>query len=655
MLLSTNICFDAHVDELFLPLCFGGTITCLSRNIAQSELDPSWNLTFLQSTPSVLQVISVPDSVQCVLIGGEALNRACLEKVLRPGRVVLNGYGPTETTNESSMHVVRHSGDFRSIGGPLWNTKFFILDESGRNFVPKHAWGELFIGGLGVTKGYQNLAELTDKSFLSDHPVGTRVYRTGDIVRINREGELEFKGRKNSCGQIKLRGYRIELGEIQYALLKNNEGIVSEAHVSLINDQIIAHVTPEFVDTQALSYGLLPDYMKPSAVVALKSFPRTVSGKLDLKALTSVRVPGDGRGKTGPSLKIQGVLEGVIRAMQETLTEYTQSIGEDTNFFSIGGNSLNLIILHEKLVKRFTNVPRLQILLQLQTAGKISAAIENITGQSLSVPTDPILVPLSVGGSTPFFCVHAAGGQVHTYSLLASKMTEKIKDIAFIALQDPSLTLGAQHRLNSFEALGALYAKRINDFHPPGAPVFLGGHSSGGYVAFETAKSLEQDFGQTIGAVFLIDSEFPSARDPQENVIEKLEQVRFHLYHGWKEGLMHDYMRARKISASNVLSTELVDMVALLSHHLQIEKKYVPSNFFMHMPSFPLVLFRPTQDDEGYNESGWSDVTNGRVGLVEVPEANHYSIIREPAVDLVASEIAAAIYACTHPDTQQKY
>lgn len=537
VLLSTNLCFDAHVDELFLPLAFGGTITCLTTSIAQTQLDASWNLTFVQSTPSVLQVISIPDSVKCVLIGGETLTRACLENVVKPGRIVLNGYGPTETTNESSIHIVRNSADFKSIGWPIWNTNFYILDRSGTNLVPKHAWGELFIGGLGVTRGYLNLPELTQQVFIPSHPAcaGERVYRTGDIVRINIEGELEFKGRKHSCGQIKLRGYRIELGEVQYAIVSNNRSSVKEAHVMVVKDQIIAYVTPDTVVASALCYGQLPEYMKPSLVVPLKAFPRNISGKLDLKRLASMSFSQQ-QGRE--SVCDPGVAQGVISSLQETLPEVLEA-DRDTNFFSVGGNSLNVISFRKKLIETFQLKEidiKLQILLQLQTVGKISAFIESILGIGTDVShknPDAILVPLSrsISQGVPFFCVHAAGGQVHTYSLLANALTRKTASIAFYAIQDPSLTLGASHRLNSFEALGALYAKRINDFYKSG-PVFLGGHSSGGFVAFETAKSLEQDFGRKIGHVFLIDSECRKPEDslafcdPQINVIERLDELR---------------------------------------------------------------------------------------------------------------------------------
>ena len=676
VLFSTNLCFDAHVDELFLPLAFGGSITCLESNIAQTILDPKWNLTFVQSTPSVFQVIDVPDSVKCVLIGGEALNKATIQRVMRPGRLVLNGYGPTETTNESSMHVVRDLDDFKSIGKPIWNTQFYILDKSGLNLVPKHAWGELYIGGVGVTKGYCNLPEQTKAVFLENHPMfpNQRIYKTGDIVRINADGDLEFKGRKQSCGQIKLRGYRIELGEIQFALLVNNPHI-KEAHVCVSHmggsDQIVAYIAPDTTAVDSLVYGQLPEYMKPSVVIPVKSFPRNISGKLDLKALP--RPAFHQSNKLFASDSEAKVTQAFINAIG--LDAETCPLNNETNFFSIGGNSLNAITLRSRLVDAFnvsSDAIKLQLLFQLQTVGNITAYIDEIRGFSKHPKRehDHILVPLGASrkcAGMPLFCVHAAGGQVHTYSTLAEAFKNNSEhDVRFFGIQDPSLSLGPIHRLSSFEALGALYAKRIHEFYPKG-PVFIGGHSSGGNIAFETARCLESEFRREIGCVFLIDTdccdEDAKTRTLAEgplSLIERLDEIRYYVFHGWKEGLAQDYINAittvsesnggktwrllrallpsRRSDGSSTAtrwSSDLFDMVSLLSHHLQIEKKYSPfkGSETVH---FPIVLFRPALEED---EPAWRRLTSNKCVVVNVPDGNHYNLVRRPAVDLISTVI----------------
>ena len=660
VLFSTNLCFDAHVDELFLPIVFGGTITCLDSNIALSPLDPDWGLSFVQSTPSVFQVIQVPDSVRCVLIGGEALSKSTIEKVMKPdgGRIVINGYGPTETTNESSLHIVNDSNDFRSIGKPIWNTQFYVMDKSGRSFVPKHAWGELYIGGVGVTKGYCNLPEMTAKVFTT-LPSGQSVYKTGDIVRINLNGDIEFKGRSASCSQIKLRGYRIELGEIQYSILSNNPDIL-EAHVCVAQVggdslQVIAYIAPN-IPKDGLKYGQLSEYMKPTLIIPLKSFPRNISGKLDLKALPK---PTSTAGGSLSPITENGSAK-VASAFRQCLGLESERLDETTNFFSIGGNSLNVIQLKSKLVEIF-DVPsdaiKLQLLFQLQTVGAIARYLE---GDQVDEFIDTVLVPIGPKriNMPRLFCIHAAGGQIHTYSALAAGLAGGVD---FYGIQDPSLSHGPTHRLNSFESMGAFYAKRINDFLSGGdeeGNVFLAGHSSGGSIAFETARSLQDDFGRKIGCVFLIDTECTIAGSRNEtSLVERLDEIRYYLYSGWKEGLVEDYINAMttvsesnggkawqllkailpsRRSSSMRWSTDLLDMISLLSHHLQIEKRYSPFRS-SSVCDFPLVLFRPA--DESNLQSQWGRATRGKVFTVDIPNANHYTLVREPAVSIIATVI----------------
>ena len=703
VLLSTNICFDAHVDELFLPLVFGGTISVLPVNIAQADIRPEWDLSFMQSTPSVFQVIDVPDSVKCVLIGGEALTKACLERVVKPDRIVINGYGPTETTNESSLHVVKNSGDSKSIGKPLWNTQFYLLDKSGKNIVPLGAWGELYIGGTGVTKGYQNLPQLTSSVFLTNVAVapGQTVYKTGDIVRINGDRELEFRGRKDACGQIKLRGYRIELGEIQYAIVLANPDTVKEAHVTVAtingSPQIVAYVAPK--PLSPLSYGQLPEYMKPSLVIHMDQFPRNISGKLDLKKLPEPRVAACDSANSSAGL--DKVTRDIIGAFRQTLSLPGEiQVSVESNFFAIGGNSLNLITLQSVLADMFhlsRDQLKLQLLIQLQTVSRISEFVQSLLGiaPGAKLPRDllgdSVIVPLgntleAPKDASPFFCVHAAGGQIHTYSLLASGISE---NRAFYGIQDPSLNAPSGHRLNSFQALGAFYALRINDFYREG-PIFIGGHSSGGSIAFETARSLEEDFGRFVACVFLIDTDCPS--DPSEStenpssehnqVLERIDEIRHYLYNGWKEGLMLDYIKAitsdssssfdakkawhlikaivpRKQSQGPGWSSDLMQMISLLSHHLSIEKKYFPQRLsngsLRHhdQVSFDVIMFRPIcpGKPELDTEGGWSALTAGRYTVVNVPNANHYNIVRRPAVDVLSTVIETTLMQFDHNRT----
>jgi len=699
VLFSTNICFDAHVDEVFLPLIFGGTITCLTQNISETETIPP-DISFIQATPSVFQVITIPDSVKCVLIGGEKLNRVCLEKVFKPGRIIINGYGPTETTNESALHVVKNSHDIKSIGNPIWNTQFYILDKFlGNNLVPKGAWGELYIGGIGVTKGYLNLPQLTQSVFVSSShcshfPRDEIVYKTGDLVRINTvTNELEFKGRKDFGAQIKLRGYRIEIGEIQYAIVNANRGIVTDCHVMVIEEQLVAFVVAN-TDKTPLQYGSLSQYMKPTRVVFLREFPRNISGKLDVKRLALLAVNRDDSETTSPSSENNPTIQIVIQGFMAAIPSLS-NVGVSTNFFSVGGNSLNLVILRNFLADRFDRIEiRLQTLLQLQTVEKIANWINaELLGDPKPVqvvssikPNTSAIIPLGNQSSCGprFYCIHAAGGQIHTYTYLSDILTKFGAN--FFAIQDPSLTTSSLQfrRLPSFEAMGELYAELILESQGDESPIFLGGHSSGGAIAFETAKYLRKR-GRRIECLFLLDTDLG---EPQEDmvttdssglgsILERMDEIRQYLYNGWKEGLMHDYIQAvrrgseetgffsqlmgkteptanawsliqsvlpKSASTSESTSSDLVQMISLLDHHLQIEKKYEPKGG--EACDWDIVQFTPRVSlDEAPTapstpKSSWSNVTSGKWTQIFVPDANHYNIIRPPAVGILAAVIA---------------
>jgi amino acid adenylation domain-containing protein len=670
VLLSTNICFDAHVDEVFLPLMFGGSITCLHGNLAQVHIDPNWNISLVQATPSVFNVIDLPDSVECVIVGGEQLTRSCLERIRSKNdtRLILNGYGPTETTNESSMHAVTDITDTRSIGQPIWNTQFYIFDKSGKHIAPLGAWGELYIGGVGVTEGYQNLPDLTKSVFLKKFhpslPSDGVIYKTGDLVRVNlRTGCIEFGGRKEGGAQVKLRGYRIELGEIQHAILENNNAI-KDCFVTIHKESIVAYVVGQ--GTSGLCYGHLAHYMRPNTIIALPELPRNISGKLDRKLLP---LPEDTNDQT--SCPTDPIVAAVVQCVVHALGGVPRNISAETNFFSIGGNSLNLVTLQNLLQAKFPDHPiKLQSLLQVQTIGKFAALVR---GEDVAATVrDPCIVPLGEGSAgPPFFCIHAAGGQIHTYSHLASAVTS-----AFYGIQDPSLITGPGDRQESFEAMGRMYADRINKFYPEG-PVFLGGHSSGGSIAFETARSLELEFARTVRAVFLIDTELVD-EDDDGNVsaaeiisqshhvldrLKRLDEIGQYLYQGWREGLMSDYLASlgpgggfwnliraivprRSENNKSNFSSDLVSMIGLLDHHLVIEKKYRPTPV---RGEFDTILFRPAADSPYSVESAptapstprneWNKMSLGKHTIVDVPNANHYNIVRPPAVGLIAAVI----------------
>ncbi len=289
-----------------------------------------------------------------VLLGGEAVPDTVWTKLRRTeGTYGYNLYGPTEYTINTLGGSTTDSAT-STVGVPIRNTRAYVLDTMLRP-VPPGCPGELYIAGTGLARGYHDRAALTSERFVADPfgAPGERMYRTGDLVRQRPDGLLDFLGRTDD--QVKIRGYRVELGEISTALSAHPD----IAHAAVVvtetagTKRLVGYVVPEEgADrgeelTQRLRDHLktgLPDYMVPSALVAVDTLPLTVNGKLDVKAL-----PAPDLGATGPSRAPRTPREETLCALfAEVLGLPEGSVGIDSDFFELGGHSL----LATRLVSR---------------------------------------------------------------------------------------------------------------------------------------------------------------------------------------------------------------------------------------------------------------------------------------------------------------
>jgi amino acid adenylation domain-containing protein len=298
----TTLSFDIAALELFLPLCVGARVVIVSRATASdgSQLLPQLiasEATMLQATPVTFRLLIEAgwswSPRLTVLCGGEALPRELANQLLERSQAVWNMYGPTETTIWSSADRVTAGEGPVTIGTPINNTQFYVIDTEGQ-LAPIGKVAELYVGGDGLARSYYRRPELTAEKFvrglIPDQPA-VRLYKTGDMVRRLPDGTLEFLGRLDN--QIKLRGFRIELGEIEAALLRHpaiRQAVVSVHEEVPGNKRLVAYL---ITDGQALTVtairefltGKLPDYMLPSAVVRLQAMPLTPNGKVDRGAL----------------------------------------------------------------------------------------------------------------------------------------------------------------------------------------------------------------------------------------------------------------------------------------------------------------------------------------------------------------------------------
>ncbi|WP_338059216.1 amino acid adenylation domain-containing protein, partial [Streptomyces malaysiense] len=299
--------FDASTYEVWVPLLNGGQVVVApAGRVDAGELAGlirSSGVRGLWLTAGLFAVMAqeYPEcfaSVVQVWAGGDVVSAAAVRRVqaVCPGLVVVNGYGPTETTTFAACHRMDGLGAGVSevpIGRPLAGMRAYVLDGRLR-VVPPGTAGELYVAGAGLARGYRRRASLTAERFVADpFGAGERLYRTGDLVRWNGEGELEYLGRADD--QVKVRGFRIELGEIEAVLAAHplvGRALVVARTTASGTRQLIGYVSPDdpacLPEARTLREFVgerLPEYMVPAAVVVLDAFPLTTNGKIDRRAL----------------------------------------------------------------------------------------------------------------------------------------------------------------------------------------------------------------------------------------------------------------------------------------------------------------------------------------------------------------------------------
>lgn len=376
ILQKTPVSFDVSVWELFWWSWTGASLAQLAPG---QEKDPaaiveavaSHGVTVIHFVPSMLRVfldylerneeaVSQVRSLRYLFASGEALTPDLVSRCnrllhLANGTELHNLYGPTEATVDVTWHPCSPlaEGATVPIGRPVSNTSIYILDKS-RQPTPIGVSGEIFIGGDQVARGYVNRPELTAERFLQDpFFVGGRMYRTGDLGRWLPAGVIEYLGRNDH--QVKIRGFRIELGEVESVLEQIDE--ISQAVTRVVDKDGASYLEAFLVPREKGRLSVreirgqvaksLPDYMIPAIFYRLEKLPLNSSGKVDRKALSGQQLLKEiatGSASDSPSV----TEEKLIRIWQQVLPG-NQEIGQQQNFFDLGGNSLLLIRLHEHL------------------------------------------------------------------------------------------------------------------------------------------------------------------------------------------------------------------------------------------------------------------------------------------------------------------
>jgi myxalamid-type nonribosomal peptide synthetase MxaA len=397
-LLLISFSFDAAGVGIYWTLCTGGRLVIPTEEqikdpIQLRKLIEQEQITHQDCTPTLYSIILGNDagqlsSLRCVIVGGEACptNLISLHYSLLPNTQLVNNYGPTEATVWSTTYDCPPDQNGETswvpIGRPIPNDRLYILDED-LNPVPIGAPGEIYIGGDGVVRGYHDHPELTATRFIPDPfatSPGERLYKTGDIARYLADGSVDFVGRSDH--QVKIRGYRIELEEIEATLLRYHD--VAEAAVVVREDtpgdkRLIAYVAAREGATLtretliAFLESSIPHYMVPHTFMIMKALPRTVTGKIDRKALPApnVQTSENGNEYIAPRTSLEQQL---AHAFSVILGVERVSIND--SFFDLGGNSLLLAQLAMHVWGTYQiDVPILELFVSPTVAG-IAHAIE---------------------------------------------------------------------------------------------------------------------------------------------------------------------------------------------------------------------------------------------------------------------------------------
>ncbi|NUQ62306.1 MAG: amino acid adenylation domain-containing protein, partial [Pirellulales bacterium] len=661
--------FDASVWEIWACLTSGASLHIPPDELRRSPSQLiDWlvreqiTIAFLP-TPLAEAVLDAPwpagGSLRLLTTGGDELHR-------RPGAghpfQLVNVYGPTENTVASTVAVVAPAelDDTRpSIGRPIANTHAYVLDRN-MNPVPMGTPGELYLGGAGLARGYLGRPELTAERFVPNpfaaRP-GKRLYKTGDLARWLPDGQIEFLGRIDH--QLKIRGYRIELGEIETVLGEHDA--VAQAAVAAWPDRggqsrLAAYVVPRqgrtapAVILREYLQRRLPEYMVPSALVAMDRLPLNPNGKVDRSRLPEPESSHLERQYVAPRTPSEQLLAGI---WQKVLG--VDRVGASDNFFELGGHSLSAMRMMAE-VEAATGVQLpLRDLFQHGTVEKLAEAIGGQQTRSVQLP----LVQIQAGGGDrPLFVVHPAEGVVVAYAAVAQRLKTSQP---FYGLQAPGLEDEAAP-LDGVETMASHYVEAIRTVQPHG-PYLLAGWSFGGLVAFEMAQQL-QATGDQVAWLALLDSFILSrgggaphqdeGRMFASGAKQYLEQLGLDLPIAEDELARHapseqvEIILARLAETGNELPEAMTrqarNLLRIWDINAAAGRRYVPQPY-----EGEVAFFRAADDESAAGDSlpdpvgQWQEVLARPLEIHRVP-GTHTSMILDPRnVGVLAERLQACL------------
>jgi len=484
----SRLSFDLSVYDIFGLLAAGGTIVLPSSDLALdaahwAHLIESEKVTVWNTVPTLMQLLVeeaergavIGQSLRLIMMSGDWIPTSLPGRIrsLLPQAEIVSLGGATEASIWSILYPIEQiDPNWTSIpyGKPMLNQSFHVLTET---LAPRPVWvpGQLYIGGIGVAKGYWRDEEKTNASFIEDPATGQRLYRTGDLGRYLPDGNIEFLGREDF--QIKLRGYRIELGEIE-AGIKAHAG-VREAVVVVRQDlpgdrRLVGYYVarekqgPDIGELLSHVKEKLPAYMIPS-LVKLDALPRTANGKLDRAALPAPErtLPQTGRAFAAPGTQAEQQLADIFAEILGI-----EKLGIRDNFFDLGGHSLQVTQAISRIGRAFQVQIPLARFYQMPTVEGLALEVVDILAKAKSlkdlhvVPTpvealsETLRLPTNGNGDRRALPAPGQADDARVPGFLAArddleahltKICEEILGIPTIGVQHNFFELGAQSLL----------------------------------------------------------------------------------------------------------------------------------------------------------------------------------------------------------------
>jgi amino acid adenylation domain-containing protein len=669
VLATSSFGFDLSVYDMFGLWAAGGNVVIPNPEGARraahwAQLVRKNKVTIWNSVPASLEMLlnqqgdcadGALESLRLVLLSGDWIGLTLPGRIraVNPRAEVISLGGATEASIWSILYPIgRIDPLWKSIpyGRAMANQSFHVLDEHLHECSPG-VIGQLYIGGMGLARGYWDRPALTTERFVEDplsRQPGAMLYATGDLGRWLGDGTIEFLGRMD--GQVKIRGYRIELGEVEAAFCRHPavaQAVVLAREEDLGHKQLVAFfvATGEPSPTpRELRWFLrqsLPEYMVPARFILLDRLPLTNNQKIDRQALLAMDLTQFGPSSTyaAPTNEAQRWLVGIWQNGFES-----QGLGIDDNFFDLGGDSLLAAGLFSRIEQEFGQVLSIDVLVDRPTIRLLADLLEN----PRSADDRSSVITIQQGnGRPPLFCLPGIGGNVLEFRGLADRLTpnQPVFGLRPAGLEDNRSPHG------SIVEMAAYAIEQMRTVQQCG-PYHLAGYSLGGVVAFEMARQL-REAGESVALLALLDSRLWSP----PACLSTLQKVRLHWRNLWhsSRGERWRYLRERgRLLAERIRRGDLRgaedDLVTGLDLspssrkvarvHWQAWRDYQP-----HVYDGPITLFIAQDGPElstAWRDDGslcWTHWTTHNVDVCSVA-GKHTDILQTDKVQALATKLS---------------